>query len=1006
MVIVEKNKKKTDRQIIHTLILSGFFALTIVLLAGFVYAAVFVDNTQAEFQGGTYSNTIWNTDHVELSSGQTSGTYTSRVFDAGDLANWSQLAWSENLPSGNKIFIVDNKADIWKSIDNGITWIKVNDDYNGADGDANSNGIIADTNGNIFILDNSKNIWKSINSGATWTKAKDDYNEGETNNGLFIASDGNNLYIAEADEDIWKSSDGGANWSKIAVNINGGSGNIKGFVVTAMSIYAVDVVADVWKSSDSGVSWILVDNDYNGAEGNGNTNSMAADANGNIFILNNNRDVWKSSDDGATWAKIKDDYNGGEANNGKFIASDSSNNLYITEGDEDVWESSDGGVIWTKRATDMNTSANGDIKGISSVSISTDIVFSVRSGDTNPPTGAFSGSFTNPTGSSLGVPDAQYFQYQATFSSGDAGITPKLYDVTTTYSIVDTTPPVITRVGDAEITVEAKTSYIDDGATAFDDFDDDITANIITVNPVDVDVVGDYTITYNVSDSSGNAADSVTRTVHVVDTTAPVITVLGSNPQTILVGEFYVELGATAIDSYDGDITINMIIDSTTVDSTTVGSYVVTYNITDAHGNLANQAVRAVNVIDTDNPIITMIGANPQTIEVGNPYTELGATASDNYDGDITSSIVIDSSSVDTNTIGSYVVAYDVTDSNGNTADQVVRTVHVVDTTAPVITVPDDITEDTTDSLGKVVTYTEPTATDTVDGSVVVVCDKNSGDNFLVGTTTVNCSATDTATNTATKTFDVTINLITPSPTPTPTPPPPSSGGGGYTAPPQPPLAISEIKSPLITTTSLTITWETNFPSSSYVIYSSEAEPHSLDMSDNAGDPPIYGYAHTTAEYDVDRKVSSHVVTITGLNPLEVYYFRTVSRGSLAVSEEYRATTPAVAGIQAAEQESTVPQNQSQVVTDTPDVVPVLEKTDEAPIIIEEIKEAVKPTPISQKPPEENNQSFFTASLSGITQGIFGVLVNNIVLIMILILVLLIIFTTFIIYRKIKYPKN
>jgi len=83
-----------------------------------------------------------------------------------------------------------------------------------------------------------------------------------------------------------------------------------------------------------------------------------------------------------------------------------------------------------------------------------------------------------------------------------------------------------------------------------------------------------------------------------------------------------------------------------------------------------------------------------------------------------------------------------------------------------------------------------------------------------------------------------------------------------------------------------------------------------------------------------------------------------------------------------------------------------LKKTDEAPIIIEEIKEAVKPTPISQKPPEENNQSFFTASLSGITQGIFGVLVNNIVLIMILILVLLIIFTTFIIYRKIKYPKN
>lgn len=61
----------------------------------------YVDDTQGEFDQGTYSNTQWNTDHVELSSGQTSGTYSSQIFDSGDTATqWDQLSWAENLPGG------------------------------------------------------------------------------------------------------------------------------------------------------------------------------------------------------------------------------------------------------------------------------------------------------------------------------------------------------------------------------------------------------------------------------------------------------------------------------------------------------------------------------------------------------------------------------------------------------------------------------------------------------------------------------------------------------------------------------------------------------------------------------------------------------------------------------------------------------------------------------------------------------------------------------------------
>src|SRR3989338_3770843 len=194
-----------------------------------------------------------------------------------------------------------------------------------------------------------------------------------------------------------------------------------------------------------------------------------------------------------------------------------------------------------------------------------------------------------------------------------------------------------------------------------------------------------YTITATDDSDAANEATETGDFV-VVDTTIPVITLVGVNPQTIEVGDAYTELGATAIDNYDGDITTSISIDATAVDTDTLGSYTVTYDVTDSEGNAATQVTRTVDVIDTTIPVITLVGVNPQTIEVGDAYTELGATAIDNYDGDITTSIVIDATAVDTDTLGSYGVTYDVTDSEGNAATTVTMTVNVVDTTIPVIT--------------------------------------------------------------------------------------------------------------------------------------------------------------------------------------------------------------------------------------------------------------------------------------------------------------------------------
>ena len=144
-------------------------------------------------------------------------------------------------------------------------------------------------------------------------------------------------------------------------------------------------------------------------------------------------------------------------------------------------------------------------------------------------------------------------------------------------NVTDTTAPVITLVG-IEITVEVGSTYTDLGATASDNYDGDITADIVTVNNVDTSVIGSYTVTYNVSDDAGNDATEVTRVVNVTDTTAPVITLVGDAEITVEVGSTYTDLGATASDNYDGDITTD-IVTVNNVDTSVIGSYTVTYNV-------------------------------------------------------------------------------------------------------------------------------------------------------------------------------------------------------------------------------------------------------------------------------------------------------------------------------------------------------------------------------------------------------------------------------------------
>jgi len=243
----------------------------------------------------------------------------------------------------------------------------------------------------------------------------------------------------------------------------------------------------------------------------------------------------------------------------------------------------------------------------------------------------------------------------------------------------DTTPPVITLIGDNPQLIEMRQAYVELGANANDDTDGNITANIVVdASAVDTNTVGNYSVSYNVSDAAGNAAATIIRTVEVLaDLTPPVITLLGDNPQVIEFGTAYTELGATANDNIDGDITVDIVINSSAVNTNVLGSYTVTYDVADAANNNAVTLTRTVEIVDTTIPVITLNGANPQTIDLDVAYTELGASATDNADGDISANIVINASAVDTSIEGNYSVTYDVTDASGNAASTVTRSVIV-----------------------------------------------------------------------------------------------------------------------------------------------------------------------------------------------------------------------------------------------------------------------------------------------------------------------------------------
>ncbi|MEA3494858.1 MAG: DUF5011 domain-containing protein [Bacteroidota bacterium] len=244
----------------------------------------------------------------------------------------------------------------------------------------------------------------------------------------------------------------------------------------------------------------------------------------------------------------------------------------------------------------------------------------------------------------------------------------------------DISPPKITLIGQDSVYFQQCTaSYFDSGATAWDNTNKDMTANIITTNNLDLNNSGTYQYKYNVKDSSNNQANEAIRTIIITpDTTKPVITLKGNVHDTTEVLIPYYDSGYIVSDNCSG---FDTVIISGNVDVSKMGTNLLKYVVYDKNGNIST-IQRTVVVVDRTLPQISFIGNPIEYTEVYHPYNDKGINVFDNY---CSNNITTISGIVDTLKVGKYYLKYEVTDCNGNGPVSLSRTVIVFDSICPQI---------------------------------------------------------------------------------------------------------------------------------------------------------------------------------------------------------------------------------------------------------------------------------------------------------------------------------
>jgi hypothetical protein len=315
-----------------------------------------------------------------------------------------------------------------------------------------------------------------------------------------------------------------------------------------------------------------------------------------------------------------------------------------------------------------------------------------------------------------------------------------------TVTVVDTTAPTLTTKP-ATVTLDADGAGSIVNADVVDTSSDNCGAPTITLSRSTFTCAdrGPVVIQVTATDGSGRAT-TVNATVTVVDATDPTLTTKAATVTLNAAGTGSIT-SADVVESSDDNcgaptITLSR---STFTCADTVAPVVVEVTATDVAGRQVTVDA-TVTVVDATKPVITLSGATTINLTCGDTYAEPGFTASDNCAGNLTADVVVSGDTVNPSVPATYTVRYNVSDGNGNNADERTRTVIVAaDTVGPVISI--NGPNPRTIECGA--TFTNPTATalDACDGSTPTPVASGTVNTLVPNTYTVTYTASDNSSN-------------------------------------------------------------------------------------------------------------------------------------------------------------------------------------------------------------------------------------------------------------------
>jgi hypothetical protein len=249
-------------------------------------------------------------------------------------------------------------------------------------------------------------------------------------------------------------------------------------------------------------------------------------------------------------------------------------------------------------------------------------------------------------------------------------------------TVADTQAPTLALVGDDPLVLACGQSATA-GVVATDACLGDLSDRVEVVG-LDPSTPGTYAVSYRVSDPSGNVTQGAARTVTVVeDSGQPSLVLNGDSQITLECGlDVYVDLGAVATNGCGAPLEVHRYNSGQDPygpgpDTSAEGSYSVQYLAWDAGGRTVG-AIRTVHVEDRTPPTLHLRGPAHVTHPCGNAWVDPGVEATDACYGNV-GPMVSRTGEVNGWAEGLYTLRYAMTDSGGNSAIPLTRTVEVVD---------------------------------------------------------------------------------------------------------------------------------------------------------------------------------------------------------------------------------------------------------------------------------------------------------------------------------------